>query len=563
MRSTAAMCVVRRLVAVQVRSMPTLVVRSREGVYATVELSRHPITLGRADTCDIVLPYDGEVSREHAQVWLDEAGRVQVADKASKNGTRVDEGDPFHNTVRTATHSIKIGEYQIELIGAKPYVLHESQVRFQPESPVDTENTRFFPSTRRLDLNHQRLALLMSLTERIGGTFEPKQLLEQALDACCEALGFERGLIALKTARGEPELPVSRNIQRDETGAFKVSRTLINRALVEGERAVVNNPAVDLVNNLSESLVRFPICSALCVPILHRERILGVIYGDRITRASTYTPEDVDFLAAIARQVGVGLENLRLFQAYLDGEKMKLELQQARTIQQGLLPATSLTAGRLVLAGHNEPSEAIGGDYFDYFELGDGKVGLIIADVTGHGLSAALIMANLQAAVRVALTADVPLLDVATRLNRLVTTNTGSNVFITAIVGRVDATTGAMEYVNAGHPAPLLLRGSRVQVEEDGHALPLGIQPDEKYSLQRIKPGDDLDAALFYTDGLTEAADPAGTLLGADPVTAALAAIPQRTTEAMIEAMLALVRQHLGPGKNADDLTLMAVQFAR
>ena len=508
--------------------MATLIVRSREGVHATVELSCRPITLGRAETCDIVLPYDGEVSREHAQIWLDELGRVLVADKASKNGTRVDEGDPFHNATRPATRSVRIGEYQIELVGAAPYVLHESQVRFQPESPVDVENTRYFPSTRRLDLNHQRLALLMSLTERIGGTFEPKQLLEQALDACCEALGFERGLIALKTARGEPELPVSRNVQRDETGAFKVSRTLINRALIEGERAVVNNPAVDLVNNLSESLVRFPICSALCVPILHRERILGVIYGDRITRASTYTPEDVDFLAAIARQVGVGLENLRLFQAYLDGERMKLELKQARTIQQGLLPAESLKVGRLVLAGHNEPSEAVGGDYFDYFDLGGGKIGLIIADVTGHGLSAALIMANLQAAVRVALTADVPLLDVATRLNRLITTNTGSNVFITAIVGRVDSATGAVEYVNAGHPAPLLLRGTRVQVEEDGHALPFGIQPDETYTLQRIKPGTDLNAALFYTDGLIEAASPAGKLLGVEPVTAALAAVPVR-----------------------------------
>ena len=159
---------------------------------------------GRADSCDIILPHDGEVSREHAQVWLDDRGQVLVADKGSKNGTRVDAGDPFHNTVRPAQRSIRIGEYELEIAGPQPYVLHESQVRFQPETAADPDNTHFFPSTRALDLSQQRLALLISLTERIGGTFAPKQLLEQALDACCEALGFERGLIALKTRAASP-----------------------------------------------------------------------------------------------------------------------------------------------------------------------------------------------------------------------------------------------------------------------------------------------------------------------------------------------------------------------
>jgi serine phosphatase RsbU (regulator of sigma subunit) len=542
--------------------MPALVVRTREGIRQTIELSGQPIMLGRADTCDVVLPHDGEVSREHAQVWLDERGQVLVADKDSKNGTRVDAGEPFHNAVRPAMRCIRIGEYELEIVGSQPYVLHESQVRFQPDALDETGQTRFFPSSRDLDLNQQRLTLLMSLTERIGGTFETPQLLQQALDACCDALNFERGLIVLKTARGEPELPVTRNLPRDETGAYRVSRTLINRALVEGQRAVVNNPAVDLVNNLSESLVRFPICSALCVPILHREKILGVIYGDRVTRAATYTSEDVDFLAAIARQVGLGLENARLFQTSLESEKMKAALRQARAIQEDLLPAGQLKAGRVVLAGHNEPSEMVGGDYYDYFELGDGRVGLIIADVTGHGLPASLVMAHLKGAVRVALTAEVPLHEVAARLNRMMYGSTRSNVFITAILGRVDATSGAIEYINAGHPGPLLLRRGGVQTEAEGLALPLGIEPNETFKVQHIEPGRDLEGAVFYTDGLIEAADPAGQLLSVAPVEKTLASLSDRSADAVLRALLDLVREHLGSGKNADDLTLMALQYA-
>lgn len=543
----------------QVKLMPPfLIVRSRTGVIANAELSAHPLTLGRAETCDIVLPHDGEVSREHARVWLDERGRVLVADNGSKNGTRVDAGEPFFNTVRNATRSIRIGEFEIELVGTGP-VLHESQLRLSAEPPVDPHHTRFFPSSRRLDLNQQRLTLLMGLSERIGGAFEPPQLLQQALDACCEALGFERGLIVLKTPRGESELPVTRGFP-PHVGTLPVSRTLINRALVDGERAVVNNPAVDLANVLTESLVRHPICSALCVPIMHRDRILGVIYGDRVTRGTTYTSEDVDFLAAIARQVGLGLENLRLFQAYVAGEKVRAELRQARQIQRGLLPSGPLAAGRFVFAGYNEPSEAVGGDYFDYFELGDRRLGFIIADVTGHGLPAALIAANLQAAVRVALTAEMPLADVAAGLNRLVTTNTAAHVFITAIVGRADADRGAIEYVNAGHPAPLLLRGDRVEREPDGLALPFGIEPDERYAARRMELGPDVEAALFYTDGLIEAAAPDGRLLSLNPVEATLAGLASRAPDAVLAAMLELVHEHLGERQNADDLTLLALQ---
>ncbi len=271
--------------------MPSLLVHYPKRAARRVELGSHPLSFGRADHCDVHLPSD-EVSREHAQIWLDEAGQVLVADRRSKNGTRVDGGEPFRNEVRIATKSIRIGEFEIDVLDAQPVPGPDAAVRFRPDLPTNVGQRSFFPSSRQIDLNSQRLGLLISLTERIGGAFERKQLLEQALDACCEALGFERGLIALKTQRGETELPVARNVQRDGTGAYTVSRTLINRALVDGDCAIVNDPAVDLVGQMTESLVRFPICSALCVPILYRDEILGVIYGDRVTQGSAFTTED-------------------------------------------------------------------------------------------------------------------------------------------------------------------------------------------------------------------------------------------------------------------------------
>ncbi len=542
--------------------MATLIVHVPGNVPHSVDLTEKPIIVGRAAHCDVRL-FSEEVSREHAHIWIDENGCAVVADQNSKNGTRVDGGEIYRGAARIASKSIRIGDFELELVGAAPPPAEHETVRFKPDLPTAVGERSFYRSTTSIDLNQQRLTLLMSLTERIGGAFERKQLLQEALDACCETLGFERGLIALRTSRGDTELPVTRNIQRDETGAYTVSRTLINRALLHGECAVVNDPAVDLVGNISESLVRFPICSALCVPILHRDEILGVIYGDRITQASTYTPEDSEFLAAIAQQVGVGLANLRMFERHVQMQKVMEEIKQARTIQQRLLPAQPLCAGRVTLAGFNAPSSAVGGDYFDYFALDDGRIGLVIADVTGHGLGASLVMANFQSAVHVTLTGDILLTEAAMRLNRLVCRSTPSSVFITAILGRLNPKTGHIEYVNAGHHGPLLLHRQDVRFMPEGLAFMLGFEPDTEFHLQEIPPADDLDAVLFYTDGLIEAANSDGQLLDLDPVADALKKMPQRTTETLIRTALSVVDGHVGASKYDDDLTLLALQYGR
>ncbi|HRS29204.1 MAG: SpoIIE family protein phosphatase [Phycisphaerae bacterium] len=544
--------------------MAALVIYGADGRQGVWQLSQKPLTLGRAENCDIVLRFDGEVSREHARVWLDETGTVLVADLGSKNGTSVDAGETFRNETRPAYRSIRIGGQEVTIRGAlRPPASAETRVAFVADAPERLTQSHFFPSTKRLDLSEQRLSLLMGLGQSLSGAFERKQLLEQALDACCQALQFERCLIVLKTPRGEPESPVVRNVERDETGAFKVSRTLINRALLHGERAVVNNPAVDLVGNITDSLVRFPICSALSVPIMQRDEILGAIYGDRVTRAATYSTQDVDFLAAIAQQVGVGLANLRLLQDYVRLQKVDAELSAARKIQRDLLPAAPLAAGCVLIDGYNEPSSEVGGDYFDYFPLDDTHVGFVIADVTGHGLPAALLMANFQAAVHVALTPDTPLPEIAARINRLVCQNTAGSSFITAVLGKVDCRSGAMDYVNAGHPAPLLPGCANAGPDDRHNSLPLGIDPGEDFRVEKLNPAEHAGVVLFYTDGLTELNNPAGDMLGIEAVRDALQKLPAASTELALRAALALARHHRGHAKGSDDLTLLAIQVAR
>lgn len=536
----------------------SLLVQRPDGRTQKVELTSKPLKFGRADSCDVILADDHEVSREHAEIWIDARGHVLVRDRNSKNGTRVDDGEAFKGDIRTATRAIRIGEHEICILaGETPGRTPQFDDTIDPGG-----NTQFFPSTRRLDLNQLRLSALIQLTERIGGVFERKQLLEQALAACCDNLEFERALIALKTPRGQAEMPVTRNIQIDETtGTYKVSRTLINRALVQGERAIVNNPATDLVGNLTESLVRFPICSALCVPILYHGEILGVIYGDRVTQAATYQTDDVDFLAAIAQQVGVGLANLRLFEEYLRSQKVSAALEQARKIQQQLLPAEPLTFRGAAIEGINEPSSEVSGDYFDYFTIDDHRLGFIIADVTGHGLPAALLMANLQAAVRVALTTEISLPSLAARINRLICQNTQSDVFITGIIGIVDANERRLDFVSAGHPGPLILGPGAMPAQRDErNSLPFGIQEDETYDVQSL-PIREPTSLLFYTDGLIEAANGEEKMLGIEPVLERLKSLHDLSPGSLLRATRGVLRDFLSGRAKADDMTLLAVQI--
>ena len=149
--------------------MPSLIIRTKGATAYDLPLTARAVTLGRAETCDAILRDDAEVSREHVEVWLDDESRVLVADKNSKNGTRVDDGEMFRNDTRVAFNSIRVGEHEIEIVGAPPKPADAStSVTFAPDTSNRLGDTHYFPSSKRLDLNAQRLALLISLTDRIG-----------------------------------------------------------------------------------------------------------------------------------------------------------------------------------------------------------------------------------------------------------------------------------------------------------------------------------------------------------------------------------------------------------
>lgn len=538
---------------------PLLQFTDADGVARTLELTRRPIRIGRSADCALMVP-GNDISREHAEVFLNESGSILVTDLNSKNGTRVDGGPPFRNTQRVAYRAIRVGDHEIRILNAPG--VPADVVRFQDDDrTTDSGAASFYPSSQRIDLSQQRLTMVLALIERLSGKFDRRELLEHALDVVCETMNFERGLILLKTPRDEMEPPVVRNVPQDESGAYRVSRSVINRALLDGQRAVINKGDANYDANFSESMVLNSIRTALCVPIIHRDQILGAIYGDRITAAKTYTQDDVDFLAAIAQQIGIGLSNVRMLQERVRNERMAADLNQAGSIQRNLLPTAPLVRDRIVIEGCNEPCSEVGGDYFDYLELPDGRVGFIIADVSGHGLASALVMANVQAAVRVALMAGGALTQVASIVNRLICYNTRDSAFVTAILGTIEPLTGKVEFICAGHPTPLVFECDQSAIAIGESSMIWGTEPDATYELHRIDPHGKPTCILFFTDGLFEALNREDRALGIGAIQTSLANCKDRSPAETMRHARAALHAHLDGLPSHDDMTMLVVHY--
>jgi serine phosphatase RsbU (regulator of sigma subunit) len=249
-----------------------------------------------------------------------------------------------------------------------------------------------------------------------------------------------------------------------------------------------------------------------------------------------------------------GLERMRTLE--LERERMDEELRLAREIQQRLLPSGPPTIPGLELAGLSLPAREVGGDYFDFFALEDGRVGLAIADVSGKGTPAALLMSAFRASLRSQDLGQMGPAEVLSRVNRFIHSSVDPGRFVTAFLAVIDPATGELRYSNAGHDAPLL-------VETDGAIRPLtegglllGLLPQAHYpeATCTVAPGALL---IAYTDGITEAQDAAGEFFGSERLESTLRACTSRSCQQVLDCIVREVRAFSPPGSQHDDITLI------
>jgi sigma-B regulation protein RsbU (phosphoserine phosphatase) len=280
--------------------------------------------------------------------------------------------------------------------------------------------------------------------------------------------------------------------------------------------------------------------------------------GDFRTRVPVRSTDEFGALASAFNQMAEDLE--RHEASAVEQDRMRRELELSRLIQTEMLPQGPLRAGTAEIAGVSIPARQVGGDFFNYFVLPDGRLALLVGDVSGKGVSAALLMANIQATLRARLPHETDLAVLADRLDRELGHAPGG-VYLTLFVGILD-TDGLLHYVNAGHNPPFVIRRRGGIEALSSTGMPIAIYAGHGYTESEValEPGDLL---FLYTDGLVEAENSAGEMLDSERLRGMLAAEQPHQIADVLRFVEEQVSAFRGTVEMTDDATMMALRIAR
>lgn len=294
-------------------------------------------------------------------------------------------------------------------------------------------------------------------------------------------------------------------------------------------------------------------------PMMVSGRSKGLLFIGKKMNGERFSNDNLQFIETLANMAMSSLENVRLFNEELEKKRLETELSMALEIQVNLLPKDNPKIKGYDIAGMSIPSRHVGGDYFDYIKLSGNRTLFCIADVSGKGMPAALIMANIQAALRISAPFGLSLPELTNRLNKIVYENTGPDKFVTFFVGILNSSDNTFTYTNAGHNPPMLLRSGKFKYLNKG-GLILGVL-DEKidYKVEVFKLKRD-DLLLMYTDGVVEAIDPKKNEFGVKRLKQTLNSNIDSPSDKLIAAIRNVVDDFAKGENQYDDLTLLAIR---
>ncbi len=485
-----------------------LVIDSPGAATIRIHLEKEQYRLGRASSNELAFPADHKLSREH--LAFERVGASwMLRDLNSRNGTSVnglrvtEPGRLAHGDRITAGHlSIRYdtcGEFK----DAKLNEIRFVEQGFSTTTPTVSVNLKsaLEKSTDvngRPTLESTRLGALVRAARELAGHGALDKLFELVLNFSLEAVNASRGVVMTREENGDLK---TRAIRGE---GFQISRTVCDLVTKEGKSLLVHDARSDQDFALRTSILAQEVRSILAVPLQTDDAVIGLLYLDSPHLVREFTVEDLNLVTVMANIASIRIEHARLVQQEEARKLIDRELERAAEIQKRLLPSHAPEIAGFDLAGYNAPCRTVGGDYFDFLPYPDGRVALLIGDVSGKGLGAALLMSSLQARAQVFFETPEGLPEQVCRLNRSVASNCPGNCFITFFAGILDPVTGELVYCNAGHNPPLLVRKKGPVESLDANGIPLGISRSATYEQQSCLL-DQGDLLILFSDGVTEA----------------------------------------------------------
>jgi phosphoserine phosphatase RsbU/P len=305
----------------------------------------------------------------------------------------------------------------------------------------------------------------------------------------------------------------------------------------------------------------------LLIPVLHKERILAHVFvGDiksLISGNSTSDSSDITFLQALINIIIVAIENKRLARRQLQQEAMRKELEIAKTVQTLLFPKKLPYIDKLKIAADYLPHHSVGGDYYDYIELNKEEFILCIADVSGKGVPAAILMSNFQAALRTLSRQTNNLTEIVKELNLTILQNSNGESFITFFICIINKASGTLSYINAGHNPPILITADQKLIYlEKGTTILGAFHPlpfVNEYTIDNL----DRFTLFCYTDGLVEIPDKTGELFESERLSDFISENKDLDLKLLHSKLIQHINEYKGPNELADDITLVSCKYIR
>ena len=566
-----------------------------------VELIGERNVMGRHPSCQIVLD-NAAVSRNHAQI-LESHGTYYLEDLRSRNGTLLNGKKIQGRTEMNDRDEIRVCEVVLRFYQGMPDDSEATPVpipttlgtpgpaalttgQHQQRTISDTDALALAAANAPFDdlgsdsssiitsldvktrgpriivRPEAKLRAVMEISQNLARSLKTEEVLPKILESLFKIFPqADRGFVVLKDpASGALQVKSQRTRREDHSDSARMSMTILQAAMEKGRAILSEDAGSDQRFNLSDSVSALRIRSVMCAPLVAQSgESLGAIQLDSIDNSTPFAEDDLEVLLSVAAQAALSLENAQLHATALKQRDYERDLEFATQVQLGFLPNERPQVTGYEFFDFYEAAQRVGGDFFDYVSLPDGRVAVTIGDVAGKGMPAALLMARIYADTRYELLAKPTPAEALTSLNAGVSSSGLGHRFITLAIAVLDPKAHTLTVVNAGHLPPLLRSpsGKLKPIGTDVSGLPLGIQSPSVYSQATvtIQSGDSL---VLVTDGVTESMNPSHEIYGIPRLTAFLARAPS-SAAGLGEAIVADIEEFVAGEAQRDDICVICI----
>jgi sigma-B regulation protein RsbU (phosphoserine phosphatase) len=543
--------------------LPRLIVVEPSGTRREMAVTPQPFRIGRQQGNELTLR-DSRISRQQAQI-TSANGSVVLEDMGSRHGTIVNGQKVLRHELKPQD-KIEFGipdSYQLIYLGQDATL---GELLERADMPAAGKS-----SSREL----YHLGVLLEVARTLGTGLSLEEVLTAVVDAAIQVTGTERGLLLLAKPDGELTTAVARDARRGTLRPedLQISSSVLKRVVSSRRELIVTDMGEDANIQQQASVARLQLHTVVAIPVdklpviesldatisTRQGELLGVLYMDSHSPSSAFSELDREVLRNLAREAATVIENARLFASSRDKARLDHEIEIASQIQRQLLPASFPKTAHFEVMGTTLACLSVGGDCFDVIELTGDRCGFFVGDVSGKGISAALLATLLQGTFYTTAMLDVTPGETATRVNAYLCKRSSEERYATLFYS-VLSPDGHLEYVNAGHVSPMVRRASGEVEELPASGVPVGMFEGTEYtpSSARLRAGDFM---VIFTDGVSEAVSQKGDMFGEERLRELLRNFSGENVQDLVAAINEELRVFTIGANQADDITLIVVQF--